>query len=135
MRATPRVCPIIVALLCCPAIGLAQAAPATDSVYSNRDVDAPAYQRPSTCRMPRDRHPMENGRPISGRTLFAFVVDTLGRPDTRSVEVLQAEPEVLAERARAMALSCQWVPAEHGGRKVRVRVTVPISFQFPPPRD
>ncbi len=58
-----------------------------------------------------------------GRIQIRFVVDTAGRPDPATVEVLAAEPATLGKRAAQLATACRFAPGRADGVPVRVRLS------------
>lgn len=58
-----------------------------------------------------------------GKIKIRFVVDTTGKPDPATVEVLAAEPVTLGKRATQLATTCRFAPGRADGVPVRVRLT------------
>lgn len=65
---------------------------------------------------------------IAGRVTIQFVVDTAGRAEPGSVEVLDATREEFAAAVRAALPRFRFAPGEVAGRKVRTRVQLPFDF-------
>lgn len=78
---------------------------------------------------PTPRYPeVLRGAGITGRVVVQFVVDTLGRAELGSVQVMDATRGEFAESVRAALPRFRFSPGEAGGRKVRTRVQIPFDF-------
>ena len=65
--------------------------------------------------------------PIPPRVVVSFVIDTTGR--LTNIRVLQTPDRSLsAEAVRALESSPQWKPGELNGRKVPVKIVLPVDF-------
>ena len=67
---------------------------------------------------------------IVGEALFEFVVDTNGRTDPRSVQVIHTAHTAFATAARTIVASARFAPARLSGAAVRCRVRLPVVFQL-----
>ena len=66
---------------------------------------------------------------IEGRVLATFVVETDG--SVSNVEVVKpAFPSLDAEAVRLLSAMPKWIPGKQNGKVVRVKFTVPISFNL-----
>ena len=66
---------------------------------------------------------------IQGRVLVTFVVNTDG--SITDIEVVKkAFPSLDAEAVRVISGMPKWIPGEQKGQKVRVKYTVPLSFNL-----
>ena len=66
---------------------------------------------------------------IEGRVLATFVVETDG--SVSNVEVVKpAFPSLDAEAVRLLSAMPKWTPGKQNGKVVRVKFTVPISFNL-----
>jgi protein TonB len=65
---------------------------------------------------------------ISGYAVIGFIVDTEG--DVRDVRVIQATHEEFGAAAVACVSEWKFQPGVRGGRKVNVRLSVPIHFDL-----
>ena len=65
---------------------------------------------------------------IEGTVVLQFVVDTLGRVERGSVDVLRADHALFEQSVREALARMRFVPAEAGGRKVRQLVEQPFTF-------
>jgi hypothetical protein len=66
---------------------------------------------------------------VPARVQFEFIVDTLGRAESRSIKVLNSTNKLFEEPAREMVLKSVFKPGRQGGRPVRVLVTQAVTFQ------
>src|SRR6184192_1675356 len=69
----------------------------------------------------------------TGTVVVQIVIDTLGRPEPRSL-VLESSHVGFEGAARAYVLGALFRPGRTHGRAVRVLVRLPISFTLRPPR-
>lgn len=65
---------------------------------------------------------------ISGQTMLKFVIDTSGRVEDGSVEVVNTSHEGFAGASVQAADKFKFRPAKIGGRPVRVSITMPITW-------
>ncbi len=70
---------------------------------------------------------------VDGEALVQFVVDTLGRAELGSFKVLRATHDAFGESVRAALPRMRFLPAELGGRKVRMLVQQPFTFALQRP--
>ena len=69
---------------------------------------------------------------VEGEVLVEFIIDTDGRVDRQSVQVVKGvHPACLPEAIRVIRESPPWIPAKSKGRSVRQKLTLPIVFQRP----
>ena len=77
----------------------------------------------------RPRYPeMLRAQGVGGRAVVRFVVDTLGRVEPGSVELVSATHPAFGEAALRAVPSFRFRPAEAGGRRVRQLVQLPFEF-------
>ena len=69
-----------------------------------------------------------SGSGVRGRVTLRFVVDTLGRAEAGSVEIVEAPDSVLAAAARVMVIGARFEPGRSAGHRVRVRVRQNVTF-------
>ena len=74
--------------------------------------------------------PLLKNRGVTGTVILRFVIDTAGVPGEVRVEQ-SSEPEFRAAAVQ-VAQRMRFRPAQVGGKKVRVWVTIPVSFQLRP---
>ena len=65
---------------------------------------------------------------VEGEALVQFVVDTSGRAELGSFKVLRASHDAFGQAVRAALPRMRFLPAEIGGRKVRMLVQQPFAF-------
>lgn len=65
---------------------------------------------------------------VEGTIVLHFVVDTLGRVEPASVEVIRADQRLFVESVREALSRTRFVPAEAAGRKVRQLVEQSFTF-------
>ena len=65
---------------------------------------------------------------VEGEALVQFVVDTTGRAELGSFKVLRASHEAFGQAVKAALPRMRFLPAEIGGRKVRMLVQQPFAF-------
>lgn len=64
---------------------------------------------------------------IQGKVVVQFVIDKNG--EIIDVEVIKSlHPLLDAEAVRVIQSSPKWIPATHEGKKVKIRMTMPINF-------
>lgn len=87
--------------------------------------------------LPRDGNPspaypstLERSR-VEGTVLAQFVVDTLGRADMRTFEVLASTNDLFSASLRVALVRWRFYPAEVGGHKVKQIVQLPLKFVAP----
>ncbi len=79
-----------------------------------------------TLEYPRELH--QAG--ITGSVLLRFVVDTMGRVEPSSVEVLSSTHKAFEEAATTMIRGCRFRPGRVRGWAVRTLVPMPINFRL-----
>lgn len=101
-------------------------APAGGDIFFDWQVEKPALMRPGT------RAPVYpallRGAGIEGTVLAQFVVDTLGRADMSTLQILQSEHAFFSSAVRRAIEQMRFLPAEIGER--RVPQLVQQTFQF-----
>lgn len=65
-----------------------------------------------------------------GRVVLRFVVDTAGRVEPGSIEVIESAHDLFTASVRRTLEGARFVPAEHGGRKVRQLVQQSFAFEI-----
>jgi periplasmic protein TonB len=97
-----------------------------DQPWSDRTVDKAAVAMPGTA---APTYPeMLKSAGVEGEALVQFVVDTLGRAEPGSFRVLRETHAAFGESVRAALPRMRFLPAEAGGRKVRMLVQQPFAF-------
>lgn len=63
----------------------------------------------------------------SGRVVASFIIEKSGR--LSNIEILQSPHKSLSKEAvRVLRMSPEWTPARYNGKRVRIRMTLPILF-------
>ena len=65
---------------------------------------------------------------VEGEALVQFIVDTTGRAELGSFKVLRASHDAFGQAVRTALPRMRFLPAEIGGRKVRMLVQQPFAF-------
>lgn len=96
-----------------------------DVAYDGFTVDKPVVPLSG----PPPRYPaMLKDAGVEGRVDVRFVVDTLGRVESGSVQVIDATHALFVESVRTALLRQRFMPAEVAGVRVRQLVTQPFVF-------
>jgi periplasmic protein TonB len=104
----------------------AAATVATDAPMTDRDVDKAAA---AIAGSPVPAYPeMLKASGVEGEALVQFVVDTLGRAELGSFTVLEATHDAFGSSVRATLARMRFLPAESGGKKVRMLVRQRFAF-------
>lgn len=69
---------------------------------------------------------------IEARVMVEAVLDTLGRAEPSSLRVVRSGGTAFDDEARAVVAGSRYRAARLGGRAVRVRIQVPVSFALRP---
>jgi hypothetical protein len=94
---------------------------------------ATPYRWPSLLSRPSAETGLELANEPSGATaLIELVIDTVGRAEPGSLQVLQSSSPELAQRASRLAYEAQYSPAEVAGRKVRMCLRIPFKVAHAP---
>jgi len=103
--------------------------PPRDQDLSRLFEDSEVTTWPKRLSSPPVHYPDEQRRAaIPGRVIFRLVIDTTGRADSSSIEVLVASDTAFIPPARYAMLHSTFEPARLYDRKVRVRVRLPVNF-------
>ncbi|MEZ4457734.1 MAG: energy transducer TonB [Gemmatimonadales bacterium] len=109
----------------CAFCSSAAAAPAGDNPWRAESVDEPA----AVLLQPEPAYPaLLRTAGMSGRVILQFVVDTLGRVERGSVEVVESPHEAFAASATASIEASRFRPARVRGRVVRQLVRQGVTF-------
>jgi protein TonB len=102
--------------------------PATDSVgrqlWSSRDLMMRMLEEPVPPRYPESLRRAG----IEGEVVVQFVVDTTGRVDLRTVEVLRSTHDAFTTAVRETIANLRFAPAIGGERKMRALAVMPFHF-------
>jgi periplasmic protein TonB len=90
-------------------------------------VDKPAMAMPGN---PSPRYPdILRRASIKGEVIVQVVIDTTGRADMATVRVVSSDHPLLTESVLAVLPRARFVPAETGGRKVRMWAVQSFVFE------
>jgi protein TonB len=92
-------------------------------------VEKPALPRSGNPN-PKYPSPLESSR-VDGAVLAQFVVDTLGRADMRTLQVLASTNDLFSASLREALPKWRFYSAEAGGHKVKQIVQLPLKFVAP----
>jgi periplasmic protein TonB len=67
---------------------------------------------------------------IEGQVVAKFVVDTTGRADMKTFEVIKSDHDAFTAAVRNALPNMRFFPAEVGGRKVKQLVQMPFQFSL-----
>jgi protein TonB len=100
----------------------------TGGVYLATAVERPAMLAPGSA---PPRYPESLRRAgIGGRVLARFVVDTLGRAEMGTLRMIDSDHPLFDAAVRTALPAYRFLPAETGGRKVRMWVEMPFVFEM-----
>lgn len=108
-------------------IGTDSGGPMLVAPIDARHADEP----PSLIEHPVPRYPeLLRSAGIEGSAVVEVVLDTLGSVEPATVRVLSETHPMFGAEARFVILASRYRPARLGGRAVRVRIRVPVSFRL-----
>lgn len=99
---------------------------AGDQPMFDFQVDKPAAALPGSASPAYPEMLKSSG--VEGSALVQFVVDTLGRAEVDSFKVLQSTHDAFGASVRLSLPRMRFLPAEAGGRKVRMLVQQQFAF-------
>jgi protein TonB len=80
---------------------------------------------------PQARYPDQlRAAGVTGRVVVRLIVDTTGRVEPASVIIRESSHDLFAQAVRAVLPTLRFVPADVGGRKVRMLVDLPFEFRL-----
>jgi protein TonB len=124
-----RIVAIAIGALLVSATGLqAQAQPDTTTLAEAAVQERPTLL-PNSCQAPQYPLQLRQAR-VEGRVLLRFVVDTEGRVDPSSVDVVSVTHSRFEGPARQAVVTCRYRPARFNDRAVRVTVMMPVDFRL-----
>lgn len=93
--------------------------------------DSAVQEPPARLRGPMPIYPAGlRAAEIEGIVLIKATIDTTGRAEPSSVEAVIASNPGFVESAKATVLGSTWRPAKVSGRKVKVVITIPITYSI-----
>lgn len=105
--------------------------PSGDSVYSILDVEETAVRTEGSAAPVYPPELIQQG--VEGSVLTNFVIDTSGRADSASIQILQSTHALFAQSVRMAIPGMRFSPAMVQGRKVRQMVEQRFQFRITPP--
>jgi len=102
-----------------------------DSVYSILDVEESATRSEGSAAPAYPPELMKEGK--EGGVFIRFVVDSTGRADSSTIEVVRATHPLFALAVRQAVPQMMFSPASMGGRHVRQAVEQNFEFRIAPP--
>jgi len=101
-------------------------------IFPAKEIDVPAQWRiPPVFVYPAVLKP----RRIAGHALVRMVVDTLGKVEERSIEILKTPDSAFVAPLREALLASQFEPARSRGRPVKASVSYQFNLTPPGPKD
>ena len=101
----------------------------TDAPLFEFQVEKPALAIQSMASNPVYPNVLRNAN-IQGQVTAMFVVDTTGRADGASFKVLESDHELFTAAVKTALPKMRFIPAEVGGRKVKMWVQQAFQFQL-----
>jgi protein TonB len=98
----------------------------SDQPLFDFQVEKPAASNPSN--QPPTYPNQLRAANIEGQVVAKFVVDTTGRADMRTFEIVKSDHELFTSAVRNVLPNYRFFPAELGGRKVKQLVQMPFVF-------
>jgi periplasmic protein TonB len=101
--------------------------PPADAVYAEAVVE----ERPALLSAPPPPYPdILKQAGIQGRVLLSAIVDTTGRVEPNSIQIVKSPNPAFDLPARSWVLQALFRPARLHGQAVRVHVTLPIDYSI-----
>lgn len=101
-------------------------------VYDARNLDEPARWRVAPVFI---YPPSLRSRRIAGHALIRIVVDTLGRVEERSIEILDTPDSAFIPSLKATLMATPFYPGRIKGRPVKTALSYQFNLTPPPPKD
>lgn len=90
-------------------------------------------EKPEALSGPPPRYPESlRQKRVEGDVWIEVIVDTLGRPEPRTLKVLVSADPLFEVEARRTILGTRFKPGRVGGKPVRVLVMLPVRFRLAP---
>jgi protein TonB len=67
---------------------------------------------------------------VEGKVVVKFVVDTLGRVDPATIEIMESTHDLFTAAVRETLARLRFNPATSGSRKVRATAMMPFEFRI-----
>lgn len=101
---------------------------AAPGVFFDFQVERPASAHPSN--MPPMYPPALRSAGVEGRVTARFVVDTTGRADTSTIEIVMSDHAEFTSAVREGLSQLRFFPARVADRPVKQMVTMPFTFSL-----
>jgi protein TonB len=126
-----RLAGAIAAAIALQAAAAEPAAPAHSPYYPVRELDV----RPGITRNIEPQYPEAAARrSLSGKVVIRLYIDEKG--SVERVETLRADPPGVFEQSAERAFrAARFTPGMKAGRAVKVRMTIEVRYDSPPPPD
>ncbi|HEY6219486.1 MAG TPA: TonB family protein [Gemmatimonadaceae bacterium] len=98
----------------------------SDQPLFDFQVEKPAASNPSN--QPPSYPNQLRAANIEGQVVAKFVVDTTGRADMKTFEIVKSDHELFTSAVRNVLPNYRFFPAELGGKKVKQLVQMPFVF-------
>jgi protein TonB len=100
----------------------------SDQPYFEYQVEKQVASVPGN---PAPRYPdMLRSANVEGQVMAKFVVDTTGRADMKTLEIVQSSHDLFSNAVKTHLPTMRFYPAEVGGRKVKQLVMMPFVFSL-----
>jgi protein TonB len=103
----------------------ARPAVSTDAVYAAEALE----ERPERIGGPAPQYPdLLRNAGIGGHVRVEFIIDTLGRVEPGSVQILESTHELFSQAVRGVVPLWLFRPGRMGGQAVKARARMPVEF-------
>lgn len=125
-------CALLAAVLCVAGPFVRPAQAQDDKVYPIAEVTNPPKLSSTTmaARLIQESYPADlKSRGVGGMVELQFVVDSKGKVDPASVEVVDATQTALGEAAKRVVPKLDFTPGKLNGAAVKTKVVLPIIYK------
>jgi protein TonB len=100
--------------------------PALEGIAFESGVEKPAFALPGN---PSPSYPaILRNSGVEGGVVVQVAVDTLGRAEMETFKLLSSDHQMFTDAVLKVLPRFRFIPAETGGRKVRMWVIIPFEF-------
>lgn len=127
----PLLLPVLIAAIFCGPRARSAAAQ-EDKVYPISELSNPPKLASMVlaARLIQESYPVElRSRGVGGMVELQFIVDSKGKVDPTSVEIVDATQTALAEAAKKVVTRLDFFPGKLNGASVRTKVLLPIIYK------
>lgn len=127
----PLVLPVLIAAAFCGPLARPAAAQ-EDKVYPISELSNPPKLTSTVlaARLIQESYPAElRSRGVGGMVELQFIVDSKGKVDPTSVEIVEATQTALGEAAKKVVTRLDFSPGKLHGASVRTKVLLPIIYK------